>query len=659
MNHSDEERTSDVDVSNGGDSATSSPGVELLVLGREKRSTAGNRLRHLLDVEEALVEEVEVDGIFAETDEDEEFRSSEDEDEEGEEEDEDGDVEDREGQEQDDNASGQAYNAASSDYDTRTIKKNGLRVSQDDVLSSSDDSESEGHADDSDGGEREFRRQEQAERARARRTKERKSMLVTTVNEDGESEGRRKRQKVAATTTRVAVGEVTRASSRAHTMRNKAEILDRLEQERQRRASMPTPKVKSKVTITQAERIERAKLIEQRNIASLNKFFEQEVERKRTQRAAMLAKEIVFGPFVRWVSASREMPASAVARGRIVEELPPNAVRRPFKEPGDEGTADRPKRKYKRRVKEVKPEDAKVVEGVANADKGEKKDDGKSATQDQNMVVTVPATGDVQVKPESITALTPTSTPSAENAERVVDADAMDVDVPESKLVPDTELKSEAAEPTADTTSALPPPEISREPSTAPSTQQPPVEREMGPAVAVSDDPAVSATPEPSTVTGPTASTSTLPQTPRERVIRCSLETLSFEDLEDTQYHLDASLIRTLLFGAQAASSRVAAAAPRQICPVSGKTAQFVEPDLGIEYYNQECLRIIREVEAAVAVRWSRVGETGYFYMGGEFAEVLAQAQAQAEAHIQPQALEQEQPAPAAGPEEFSGPQEV
>ncbi|KAK9455753.1 YL1 nuclear protein-domain-containing protein [Dipodascopsis uninucleata] len=319
---------------NESDSASDSgPEIELLVTGRERRSTAGNRLRNLLDIEETLADDDDENGIFAESENDEDFVSS---DEENEDEDEDevddgDDIVGLEGESIETEKVSKPDDDVNSGYTEASIKSIGRSVdgvklssrktkavsseADDELMSSSDDSDVERQDVDSDAEERELQRQEKLEHARKRKRQEQRTVGVLTKKPKSES------KQVEVSTLRVPKKRaahssvenlVVRSSSRTLAVKNKEVTNLRIEQQKRRKASIQSPKVREQRVFTQEERIERAKLIEEQNIESLHSFFEQEIERKNNQRSAMFAqRRVQLGPFIRWKSFISDIPITA------------------------------------------------------------------------------------------------------------------------------------------------------------------------------------------------------------------------------------------------------------------------------------------------------------------------------------------------------------
>ncbi|PWW77903.1 YL1-domain-containing protein [Tuber magnatum] len=269
--------------------------VESLVAGRERRSTAGNRLASLLH-QEADAE----DTLFLEDEDDVEFEAR--------------DVEEL----------------------------------SDVLLESSDDEDEYNGADEKEGGqgeedlegEREIQQQAKEERAAKKRKaaevflKPRVSTRKRVTIQDGSSTAttatamqttvtspsrgspprpRKKSERVSWIPELIA----TRASSRTLSLQNRTETMKRLEESEKRRlhtiklmeaAAAKKDKENPRKEMTQAERLKEAKLTEERNLKSLNKWEESEAVRLEEQRKklAALQNRKLVGPVITWWSGTAE-----------------------------------------------------------------------------------------------------------------------------------------------------------------------------------------------------------------------------------------------------------------------------------------------------------------------------------------------------------------
>ena len=211
---------------------------EALALGREKRQNAGNRLRDMLN------RELEREEVFAE------------------------EVDD-------------------GDFDSDQDKQSDLESE----LSSSSDAPPPavpGGQDDDDEGERALKEQERIARRAKRKQPHHQAKKQETARPV-------KRTRVPV---QHHVGE-KRSSVRSHAVRVADEVEKRLVADA--RKARPVTAREEVVPLTQAERLEEAKLTEKRNVDSLNSLVRDEEEKKAQQRALALRKRIVT-PTVRHIS---------------------------------------------------------------------------------------------------------------------------------------------------------------------------------------------------------------------------------------------------------------------------------------------------------------------------------------------------------------------
>lgn len=240
-----------------------------MVTSRSKRSTAGNRLKQLLD------QELERDEIFTEVENDIDFEANENKD---------------------------GVDIVDSDFD---------RDSDDDARAAVED-ESE--------GEREIEAQEKVDKSKRRAAARAAGGIIkrpaaAAIRKpsappgagDGGREAKRRRISFAPDTPSsstsssvLEVGSRRRTSARSATVQSKLQVESRLEEAEQRRAAQPVKVVqKKKASLTQDALIAEALEVEEENRESLKRFLEQEEERRAKQRQR---KERIQGPFVRWVS---------------------------------------------------------------------------------------------------------------------------------------------------------------------------------------------------------------------------------------------------------------------------------------------------------------------------------------------------------------------
>lgn len=218
-----------------------------LATGREKRQTAGNRLRDMLNAE------LEAEEIFAEDEEDIDFGSDQD--------------------KQDD---------LDSEFGSSSTDEGAI-------------------AEPEDAGERLLRKQEkEAARAKKRKAAEAFSKPPEVVSPH-EKQPRKMRKRLIGTDAQ----QRQRQSSRAHAVKVKSALERKLEEKAARKASH-TPFIRVEEHImTQEERLAEARITEEENVQSLNKIVKYDEERKATQK--MLAqRRRHIGPVLRFVSSSKK-----------------------------------------------------------------------------------------------------------------------------------------------------------------------------------------------------------------------------------------------------------------------------------------------------------------------------------------------------------------
>lgn len=253
-------------------------GNEFLVSTRKRRANAGLRLKQLIAMEE-LTSEVKsafptmtdddenVNLLFQEDGEDEEFLEEEDEEDEfanlrGIDESEDEEMADAEievaGEEVETEKKGEAEEDANVDADD---------VLSDSDISASDSDESE--------GEKELQKQE--------KKRKRSKNVVPAIRKVVEEQQPAKKQKSLISSDTLLLS-ARRSSSRTSAVESKQALVQKLKESEQRRAKTTfVPRVKH-VALTQEQRLEEAKETERKNIISLNEFREQEIVKKEHQK---------------------------------------------------------------------------------------------------------------------------------------------------------------------------------------------------------------------------------------------------------------------------------------------------------------------------------------------------------------------------------------
>ncbi|EPQ30504.1 uncharacterized protein PFL1_02030 [Pseudozyma flocculosa PF-1] len=262
--------------------------ADMLVHGRARRSTAGNRMKALLE------QELERDELFEEVEDDIDFEAQEEQD------------------------------VFDSDFDR-----------------DSSDGQGGGESDDEEAGERRLEEAERAERKAkrakavpvhvrrpairppppkpARRESDRRREDQQAADHDdggdGEASSRRgsKRRRIAFAPSHADPSSTAntsetgspgprslRTSSRSATVQNKLEVEEKLREAQERKAALPVRHApKRRPQLTQDALIAEALETEEKNRESLKKFLQQEEARRAKDR---VRKERIQGPFVRWVS---------------------------------------------------------------------------------------------------------------------------------------------------------------------------------------------------------------------------------------------------------------------------------------------------------------------------------------------------------------------
>lgn len=378
--------------------STSPLNVESIISTRQRRHNAGNRLRQLLNnAEEPLdFEDEEGHNIFQEVEGDDEFdlNASESEDELD-----DDDAEDSKSNENaiDDNkpkrlrtSNRTSKRRAAPEPSPQSPKRqkigsenddddNHSRV-DDDMFSDSSESDSSSNDDDS-AGEKEYQKQRQAEARRAVK-KKRDNFMPTSVlkaqqrraridkavkiqKEDVRSDedvaaAELERQRLAKREKlRIAadhfMSENRRRSTRKAAVKNAEGVLKRLKESEVRRAKMATPTVKIVHKITQEERLKEAVITEKKNVESLNTFYQQEEDRRKLRRAALLAKRAPMTSFIRYVSKTTYFEPSPIQP--LIQEIPVESQKSLVKRDS----------KRKKETKQ-KPSTSSVIQDVENHD---------------------------------------------------------------------------------------------------------------------------------------------------------------------------------------------------------------------------------------------------------------------------------------------------
>lgn len=294
-----------------------------LVATRAKRANAGSRLKHLIQIEElaseahsfAMTEDDEnVELLFQEDANDEEFN------EDDEEEDDDQEEEENTDEENDEDASRPA-NGSQPKKDTTSstpgqedsTSETEQNFNDDEMLSDSDLSASDN--DDSE-GERELERQERADK------RKRKPASIIPVIKKPKPEAPKPVAKPLVKHSDLLLMSERRSSSRKSALKNKEQLINRIKQDEKRRAALtPIVRVKER-KLTQEERLAQAVETERENIESLHLFMEQEIVKKERQKWLLQLRRPKLRNVIRFVSEETFVcPLDEVEDDRHVQDL--------------------------------------------------------------------------------------------------------------------------------------------------------------------------------------------------------------------------------------------------------------------------------------------------------------------------------------------------
>lgn len=289
-------------------SRSSSPELrDSIIATRERRANAGNRLRSLLDAQEPL----EDDDIFMELEDDEDFEIRDiSNDEEPDEEEEGVEEEVGEGVEE------ESENSRDLDPNVEVKKTRGYFTEtghDDENFSDSDESSIEGASgDDEEAGEKELQIAQREDRRRKGKANRKKYDVLPFMKPASKPVEKKPKPKKAVSSSSDLLSERRRSSKREAAIRNKHEVIQRLKEHEKKRINYVAPVIKPERKLTQAERLEEAKLTEKKNVASLNHFTEMEEARKAKQKAAMLARRVPMTSFIRYISTTKLVPPKRI-----------------------------------------------------------------------------------------------------------------------------------------------------------------------------------------------------------------------------------------------------------------------------------------------------------------------------------------------------------
>lgn len=286
-----------------------------LVATRARRSNAGSRLKHLIELEERASEAQEsataiindedenVNLLFQEDEDDQEFFQEENDEENDEVSEAEGD--DAENVDEEDGVKKRLHD---SDEEVE-------QVNSDDVLSDSDISMSE--SDESE-GEKELQKQE---RMKERKIKK-KQGIVPAIKKPKLSDTPKVKKPKGLTTSDSLMLSIRRSSSRATAVENKEALVQKLKEHERKRASVaPIVRVKH-VDLTQEEKLAEAIETEKANIISLQQFRDQEIVKKERQKQLLLLRKVHLRNVIRIVSSEKLItPLDEVNEARHVQGL--------------------------------------------------------------------------------------------------------------------------------------------------------------------------------------------------------------------------------------------------------------------------------------------------------------------------------------------------
>lgn len=296
--------SSDSDSDASASPATSTP-TEWLAVGREKRATAGNRMKSMLANEEP---DSDLELLFAEDDDDQGFT----------------DVDD---------------DASDAHLD-----------------SSSDEEDNAAGADDEMAGEKELERQAKEKKSAQRKRKAqehlpakfRKKVRIDPTTSRAVTEApapRPKKKSERASWLPTAADAPTRASSRSTTKLSKEQLYTQMQEREARRLKLVKQMEKQaakreaarKPAMTQTERMKEAERTEKKNSKSLNRWevAEKQREDERKEKLAALNQRTLRGPFITFWSGTRAWKDGGLSKFAVLEEKP---KRKPKAKPKDEET---------------------------------------------------------------------------------------------------------------------------------------------------------------------------------------------------------------------------------------------------------------------------------------------------------------------------------
>lgn len=312
--------------------------ADSLVATRARRANAGSRLKQLIEIEGlasdaqayAMTEDDEnVQLLFQEDENDEEFNEDDNDDEEG-----DSNGDDKEGGEDGETASDpESANGTPAIPGTETASDTERNFNDDEMFSDSDLSLSE---DDNTGGESELEKQERA----SKRKKKPTAFMPAIKKPKPKPETAKPVPKPVVRYSEILLMSERRSSSRKSALRNKEQLIERIKEDEKRRAAL-TPVVRTKERkLTQEERLAQAVETERENIESLQLFMKQEIVKKERQKWLLQLKRPKLRNVIRFISEETFVcPLDEVEDDRHVQDIyerRKNRRRRRFNEPSEE-----------------------------------------------------------------------------------------------------------------------------------------------------------------------------------------------------------------------------------------------------------------------------------------------------------------------------------
>lgn len=570
---------------------------ESIIATRQRRSNAGNRLKSLLAAEEPLEDE---ENIFLEFEGDEEFdpEARDEEEEEEEEVDEKGEEGEDEEKEKE---RGQGKKRRRVEIESEVDDENFSSSSE-----SSDDEESDQEA-----GEKELQQQQRLDKKKKKKKMElpflRKKPAPSSKSSRTSTSSTKK--KTSAVSTDLLATE-RRVSKRSSAVRNKEQVIQRLQEQEARRAQYVAPVIKQHKELTQEERLEEAKITEMRNIASLNMYVEQEEVRRQKQRAAMQAKRVPMRAIIRFVSSTRLVaPRRIFIRKDIdmrVHKTPASLSGGAESKPVDQETTDQGgnveekeeneeneqrEEKEETKEKEKQGEEKEETKEEENKEKEEHEEEEENKEKEENEKAEPDKEQNIGVKDSSSKSSPEKDTPKETKTEE------NDVNSPKSNEDQNTLAEQGSGDDKVgnkDETRARD--DESEQPEIAAETVV--VKEEHQETKVKTEEDEDHASPQLLPVQGPYACRA-----------RNTVNLLEFP--YDFEYSRQA--VKSLLLGPRALRSGKMPAAKSLRCPLTGHRAKYIDPETGVPYGSLEAYRALKRMKNN---EYAWVTEFGGVYTG-------------------------------------------